>query len=159
MIEHVNVCVHGALQWTGAPSKVYPIVCIPYSHLIPSVPGIIGSRSTKTLTRIKWLLEMNEWNFSNKWWWIQVWLGIKHHFFPCVFLFLKLLLWILTRPYFYYLKERLPVSGLVIMAISCFCSSDVTTLRAIAQVIIYLPFQLASTSANMQYKMQLLCHY
>lgn len=39
LLLSVNVCVHGAMGWTGVPSRVYP-------HLMSSVPDI-DSRSTK----------------------------------------------------------------------------------------------------------------
>lgn len=48
----VLMCVHGALQWSGVPNKVY-------SRLTPSVPGV-DSGSTAALIRIKRLLRMRE---------------------------------------------------------------------------------------------------
>lgn len=50
---HVNVCMHGALQWTGIPFRMH-------SLLVPSVPGI-SSGFTSTLTGINPLLKMNKW--------------------------------------------------------------------------------------------------
>lgn len=53
-----------------------PILRILYSHLIPSVADISFGYSGM-LTRIKRLLEMNEYSSCNMWGWFQVWLGIK----------------------------------------------------------------------------------
>lgn len=52
MNECVDICVHDALQWTGIPFRVN------YNH-VPSVARI-DSGSTMILTRIKWLLKVNE---------------------------------------------------------------------------------------------------
>lgn len=52
----VWTCVCGALWWIGTPSSVY-------SRFTPSVPEIYGG-SSATLTRIKHVAKMNEWNFG-----------------------------------------------------------------------------------------------
>lgn len=49
-----SVCIVPC-NWTGITSRAY-------FYLVPSVPGIV-SRTTLTLIRIKWLLQMSEWTF------------------------------------------------------------------------------------------------
>lgn len=59
-LHGVNKCERGVRQWTVIPPRVY-------SHLMPCVTGI-SSGCAVNLTRIKCLMEMNEWiNGHNHW--------------------------------------------------------------------------------------------